>query len=194
MTFLSSLITAGLALTSTASAAVTDDKVEAIRKPLPEYQATKYLYPAPTFGKVNSSACSDAPPCGTIMSYYNGIPAYSNGENQCSGWSCDDYWATGSRYQCVELGQRYMNALYGIAPFWPVNYAKEMCTQYPAGVWPTGSPKAGDLVVFGWGTYGHVAIVSSLNGGTVSVMEQNGSPNGWNTYYMSDVLCFMTAG
>lgn len=33
----------------------------------------------------------------------------------------------------------------------------------------------GDLIVFSWDTYGHVAVIDSISGSTVNVVEQNGS-------------------
>lgn len=139
-----------------------------------------------------TSYCSSAPPCGTPMVSFNGISAYSNGEYQCTGDSCGGWCGTGMCYQCVELAQRYMNQVYGIAPVWPVNYAKEMCWNYPAGVWETSNPQPGDLIVLG-GTWGHVAVITGVDADTIYVIEQNGSPNGQAVYSRWDAECFMTA-
>jgi surface antigen len=95
--------------------------------------------------------------------------------------------------QCVELAQRYMHVKYGIAPIWYDN-ANQMCNSYPSGIKKTTSPKAGDLFVRTTGTYGHVAVITSVGSSTVDVLEQNSSPSGKNTYAKSDAGCFLTAG
>jgi len=130
-------------------------------------------------------------PCGEIMSSYNGIPAYSNGEYQGTGYSCSDWSSTGLQFQCVEYTQRYMNTLYGIAPVWPVDFAYEMCESYPSGITPVNYPSEGFGVVFNWFPYGHTAIVTGFNDNIINVIEQNGSPSGTATYYQSSVLCYL---
>ena len=149
-----------------------------------------YLLPS-TFGNNTISSLKSAPPCGTVLSSYNGIEAYSNGENQGTGYSCGDWTATGYAYQCVEYTQRYFNYLYGIQAVWPVNYASQMCDSYPAGIQPVGYPSAGFGVVFNWGTYGHTAVVIGVGDGTIDVIEENGSSSGTNTYNQGEVLCYL---
>jgi hypothetical protein len=61
----------------------------------------------------------------------------------------------------VELTQRYFAKKYGTANIWYAN-AKDMCANHPSGVSKTASPKAGDAVVFGWGTYGKSFLISFL--------------------------------
>jgi surface antigen len=39
-----------------------------------------------------------------------------------------------------------------------------MCSSYPKGVSKTNNPSKGDLIVFNWGTYGHVALITSVSG------------------------------
>jgi surface antigen len=152
----------------------------------------RWIYPD-VFGNQSVAACSGAPACGTVMSTYNDVAAYSNGQYQCTGDSCAGYGTYGYRYQCVELAQRYFATKYGTPSVWYAN-AKDMCTTHPSSVSKTSNPKGGDAVVFGWGTYGHVAIVTAVHDTTVDVIEQNSSPNGRNTYAKSDVLCYLTAG
>lgn len=41
---------------------------------------------------------------------------------------------------------------------WGLPYALDMCKGYPAGVTLTKEPEHGDLVVFSWAPYGHVAV------------------------------------
>ncbi len=143
------------------------------------------------FGNMTTTSCSGAPSCGTNMASYNGIYAKSNGADQCTGNSCGAYSTYGYQYQCVEYAQRYFGQLYGTTPIWYAN-AKDMCSTHPSNVAKTSSPKAGDLVVFGWGTYGHVAVISGFTSSSVNVVEQNSSPTGKNTYAKSDVECYLT--
>jgi surface antigen len=130
---------------------------------------------------------------GTTMATYNGVHAKSNGQNQCSGNSCASHVDTGSQYQCVELAQRYMHQIHGIAANWWVN-AQDMCGNHPSGISKTSSPQPGDLWVRTTGTYGHVAVITAVHSSTVDVIEQNSSPTGKNTYNKSDAGCFLTAG
>jgi hypothetical protein len=149
-----------------------------------------YLLPS-TFGNGTISSLKSAPPCGTVLSSFNGIESYSNGENQGTGYSCGDWTPTGYAYQCVEYTQRYFNYLYGIQAVWPVNYASQMCDAYPAGIQPVGYPSVGFGVVFNWGTYGHTAVVIGVGDGTIDVIEENGSSSGTNTYGQGEVLCYL---
>lgn len=146
------------------------------------------------FGNFTSKDLKSAPPCGTELSSFNGIAAYSNGDNQGTGDSCQGWSATGLDYQCVEYTQRYFNSIYGVAPVWPVNFAFEMCSSYPAGVAPTSVAAAGFGVVFNWPPYGHTAVVTSVGDGVITVIEQNGSPSGENQYAMDQVLCYLSPG
>jgi len=75
----------------------------------------------------------------------------------------------------LQLAVRYFNLQYGISTDWPVSYASQMCSIYPSGVSVTGSPAHGDLAVFSWAPYGHVAVISGVNGdGSINVWEQVG--------------------
>ena len=150
-----------------------------------------YLLPH-KFGNHTLGDLVSALPCGTEMASYNGISAYSNGDYQGTGYSCGDWSGTGYQYQCVEYAQRYFNALYGVQAVWPVSFAYEMCSSYPGGITPVGWPSAGFGAVFNWPPYGHVAVVTSVGDGTIDVIEENGSPSGYNTYYQSEVLCYLS--
>lgn len=141
---------------------------------------------------LNTTSCSSAPACGKTMASYNGVDAYSNGPDQCTGNSCGGYTSTGYAYQCVELAQRYMHIKHGITSIWYDN-ANQMCDNFPSGIKKTSNPAAGDLFVRTSGTYGHVAVITSVGSSTVDVIEQNSSPTGTNTYSKSDAGCFLTA-
>ena len=151
-----------------------------------------YVYPE-KFGNYSLGSCSDAPSCGTTMATFNGIPAKSNGANQCTGNSCGGYGTYGYQYQCVELAQRYFGELYGTTPIWYGN-AIDLCDTKPSGVSKTSNPIPGDLVVFNTGTYGHVAVITSISGGYINVIEQNSSPSGKNSYSTSSsIKCYLHA-
>ena len=157
-----------------------------------EAKAASKTYTLPkSFGNYTLTDLSSASACGTIMADFNGIPAYSNGEYQGTGDSCSGWSDTGLQFQCVEYTQRYFNYLYGIAPVWPVDYAKQMCDSYPGGISPVDYAQVGFGVVFNWGSYGHTAVVIGVGSGTIDVIEQNGSPYGTNTYDASDVQCYL---
>ena len=154
--------------------------------------SSKLLYREGEMGNYNSSSCSSAPSCGTSMASYNGVAAYSNGEDQCTGNSCSSYGTYGYKYQCVELAQRYFATKLGVSPAIWYSNANEMCSNHPSSVYKTSSPQPGDLVVFSTSSYGHVAIITSISGGTINVIEQNSSPTGTNSYDTSNVLCYLT--
>lgn len=118
----------------------------------------------------------------------------------------------------LQLAVRYFSTQFGVSTDWPVAYASQMCSIYPSGVSVTGSPSHGDLAVFSWAPYGHVAIISGVNGdGSINVWEQvgakasgirrcktraarppflpqNSSPTGTNTYPAGEAACYLTAG
>jgi surface antigen len=146
-----------------------------------------------SFGNFTIDDLKNSGSCGSAMSSYNSVTAYSNGQYQGTGNSCAGWSNTGLQYQCVEYVQRYYNYWHGTSPVWPVEYASQMCWAYPGGVYPVGYPQVGDVVVFSWGTYGHTAIVTSVYGDYFDVIEQNSSPSGTNTYSISGASCFLRA-
>src|SRR3546814_2242662 len=68
-----------------------------------------------------------------------------------------------------------------------------MCDNRPSGVSKTSNPQPGDAVVFSWGTYGHTAVIMKVSSSSVTVIEQNASPSGSNTYNRNQVSCYLTA-
>jgi surface antigen len=143
------------------------------------------------FGNYTIDNLKSSTSCGATMAKYSGVPAYSNGGNQGTGNSCASCGSTGCYYQCVEYVQRYFNTKFGIQAIWPVNYASQMCSNYPKGISVVKNPQVGDAVVFPWAPYGHTALITGVNSGSINVIEQNASPSGTNTYSISGVSCFL---
>jgi len=136
--------------------------------------------------------CTQKIACGGVMASIDSIDAYSNGPDQCSGNACAGSGTYGLKYQCVELAQRYFAEKFGITDDWHDN-AIDFCTSYPKGVSKTSNPAHGDLMVFNWAPWGHVAVIDSVTSTTVNVVEQNNSPSGTNAYPRSSEYCFLTA-
>ncbi len=61
----------------------------------------EYIIPK-GFGNYTQDSLSTASSCGTIMSTYNGISAYSNGDYQGTGNSCGGSGSTGYKYQVCD--------------------------------------------------------------------------------------------
>ena len=122
--------------------------------------------------------------------------SYSNGANEGTGNSCAGSGTYGSKYQCVELAQRYYAVRWGFPNIWSgVAAARDMCNNHPSGVQTfdlpgSGSIWHGDLAVFGAGTFGHVAVIDKDNGnGSFNVVEQNAGTGGRSTRWRSATLC-----
>jgi surface antigen len=151
--------------------------------------------------------------CGrAALQVIDDIPAYANDCGNVNVWSNDGRttathagsgsgWIEtegGYGYQCVELAVRYTHFKFETPDDWHVAAAYEMCdTPHPAGISKTTSPVHGDLIVVkphecGLETgFGHVAIVDSISGAEVSVIEQNEGSTGKGTYNKSCALCFL---
>ena len=131
--------------------------------------------------------------CGDTLASFGGEDAKSNGADQHTGNSCGGMGSYGLEYQCAELAVRYFAKHYGVSVDWgPISSAKQMCQTHPSSVSTTTSPKGGDLIVLSRGTYGHVAVVTSSSGSSVSVIEQNADDSGRNTYGYGQAECFLT--
>jgi hypothetical protein len=76
------------------------------------------VYKDGEMGRYNLTSCADAPGCGTELTSFNGVAAYSNGADQCTGNSCAENGTYGYEYQCVELAQRYFAQKFGTTAIW----------------------------------------------------------------------------
>lgn len=142
---------------------------------------------SPTEEAVNPSR-SDAlamSPCNTDLGSFDGTTAYSNGDNTGTGYSCAGTGEHGYRYQCVELVMRHFKTHWGLR--WYGN-AKDLLDNAPSDtvdVYDNGDgahpPVPGDMIVWGDGGYGHVALVTGVHPGGIDVLEQNVKGDGHAT-------------
>jgi hypothetical protein len=150
--------------------------------------------------------------CGkAALTTIDDIPAYPNNCGDVNVWSNDGRttqthagtgagWVQtegGYGYQCTELAVRYTHFLFGTASHWGIAEAKDMCGTHPSDLKATSAPVHGDLMVFAAndcvGAAGHVAVVSSTSGSTVSVVQQNEGSTGKGSYSKSCAACFLHA-
>ncbi len=129
-------------------------------------------------------------PCGTPLAEIDGVWAYSNDWDTGTGESCAGAADNGSlRYQCVEVAQRYMEAMFGMPAVWrEVWVAADMCTHHPAGTtvhWVSEGyrPAHGDLAVWTDDGYGHVAVVRTVYEDAIEIVEQNSTYDGVDVLY-----------
>jgi len=121
-------------------------------------------------------------------SSWNGVDVYSNSPAPVP-WDAEGDSGWGVRWQCVELPQRFYNQKGWVgATHWPVDYAYQMYDVAP-GLGLTRQDN-GSISALGWGdlviwlgeratpttfdTGGHVAVVTAVNGSSVTIVEQNG--------------------
>lgn len=129
------------------------------------------------------------PDCGERVGVFEGVVIYSNGsevyKSHGKNFSKDGYYY-GHQWQCVEFVKRYyyeahkhrMPEVWGHAKSYfrenikhgELNVERGM-VQYVNG--GNVSPKPGDLLVWNNGPYGHVAIVSKVEAGSIEVAQQN---------------------
>jgi YVTN family beta-propeller protein len=131
-------------------------------------------------------------PCGTELGQYRSVPAYSNGQFQGSGNSCETSGSYGLRYQCVEYVKRFYDVALGInTSGWRGNGVEYYDSASQKGLerFDNGDstpPAPDDIVVFSGGTYGHVAIITSVTQHEVTIIEQNFSPTGRATLQLTN--------
>jgi hypothetical protein len=100
-------------------------------------------------------------------------------------------------WQCVELSMRYLYIAYGVSPYGA--NGKDVVDNYTpasggglvkvANGTPGTPPKAGDVISFGatiYSSFGHTGVIESTNvdgagNGTVRMLSQNDTTDGWRT-------------
>ena len=140
--------------------------------------------------------------CGDSIGSHNGITAYYNdGFNSCGlgrHMSSDGY-SYGFKWQCVEYIRRYYKDYYkhemsrwgNASDYFRNNLAhgaintERNLIQYKNG--HTEKPKEGDILVFQniAPPYGHVRLVTKVNGSVINVIEQNTGTSCYSTLGLS---------
>lgn len=116
-----------------------------------------------------------------------GVDVISNGATYgCPPGGCAAAtWSYGIKFQCVELVNRFLmtkgwsGRIAGDAKWIYANASAVAFDKHAAG--DGYVPASGDVMVWGGGDYGHVAVVDSISGGYINFVEQNGSPSGRNS-------------
>ena len=129
------------------------------------------------------------PAIGEMVDEYHGVAVYHNGDqldrSQGQYYSPDGYYY-GQKWQCVEFAKRYyFQALHHRMPdvfghardFWDarvpagqLNYRRGLLQYRNGGDVP---PQVDDLLVFTYGDYGHVAVISKVGKDEIEVVQQN---------------------
>jgi hypothetical protein len=128
-------------------------------------------------------------PCGTPLSSYKGIPAYSNGDEQGTPQSCDEERSIyGRRFDSEEFARRFLAEALGVPPEkWKSDPQDYVGTASDSGFLSyrngAGTPPApDDLIVFeelpSHPGLPHLGIASRASGGLLDVIEQNGASEG----------------
>ncbi|MBN1630700.1 MAG: S-layer homology domain-containing protein [Thermoleophilia bacterium] len=136
-------------------------------------------------------------PWGAVVQEWNGLQVYSNFPRP--NWTAPGVGGIpvfgdsgfGWRYQCVELAQRWTTQVQhwrdkdgkALPSHWAGLLAKEMLTTARSYGLTTvandhtavAPPAAGDLLVWGAGEYGHVAVVGGVEAYRLRIYEQNGA-------------------
>lgn len=152
---------------------------------------------------VNAATCGALNVSGSSWAGGYGVDSRSNGVDEGTGTSCGSFVANlnanppqyGEGWQCVELAQRMFNTRgWYSGTFTGVNYASQIYTTASTNGWTTmaqgsitlSSIHPGDMLVTNEGTYGHVMLVDSISGNTISVVDQNAGDGGRDTVSFSN--------
>ncbi|WP_437623996.1 CHAP domain-containing protein [Sorangium sp. So ce1151] len=130
---------------------------------------------------------------GAVIDSFCGINAYQNGPSVENVVGNGTY---GLEFQCTEFAYRFVCQhyqmcekklkAYGHAKAWYSNHTDPVLgrmERHPNG--GAEPPAPGDIIVWGNGNHGHVAIVKSVQGDLVQVIEQN-VYNGTHAYVLSN--------
>lgn len=102
-------------------------------------------------------------------------------------------------WECVELAMRFMAQVYGVQPY-SANGVDVVSNYSPvdggglakiANGTPGEAPQPGDVISFSDGADGHVVVVASSDvdaygNGSITVLSQNDTTDGWRTLGVSD--------
>lgn len=119
-----------------------------------------------------------------------GVDVRSNGGNGCAS-GCSLRGTYGTKYQCVELVNRFARTQ-GWVTSNILGNASQIYTNAPSSVFAKYRrdyvPVPGDIIVWKGGStgYGHVAVVSEVEGSVVTFVEQNASRSGMHSLELND--------
>jgi surface antigen len=137
---------------------------------------------------------------GDSIDVHNGVVVYYNG-----GVSHGDHWVgdykLGKKYQCVEFVKRYyfhhlnhkMPNMWGHAVDFYNRALQDGAFNQERGLIQYSNPsvqkpKPNDLIVYDLGDpYGHVSIISKVDGNTIEVVQQNWGKTPRNTFHLTQV-------
>ena len=120
---------------------------------------------------------------GQQIGCYQGVIAYSNGCDSGSYSLAEPITPDGPLYQCDEYCRRFYRLKYGMdTSGWEYN-TKDWyrfsrvwgLKRYPNN--GTSLPQPTDILCFNYEPFGHVAIVTSVDGKFVNIIQQNASPD-----------------
>lgn len=134
------------------------------------------------------SQAQDAP-CGSQLgnAAHKNVIARSNGTYMGTGESCAGRGTYGLQYQCVEYIKRFYGESFDLdSHLWRGNaidyFSRAEVYGFATNIngETTVGPAPDDLIVFDSpsSVYGHVAVVTDVSGGSVSIIEQNWSRTG----------------
>ncbi len=123
---------------------------------------------------------------GKAIDSFNGVEVYYNDGGVHGRHRAPDGYNLGLKWQCVEFVKRYYYEVYNHKMPNPWGHAKHYFKpSLPDGAFNKArglyqyrnpgkkKPEVGDIVVFNYGRYGHVAIVSRTGKDFVEVIQQN---------------------
>ena len=118
---------------------------------------------------------------GQNIGSFRGVIAYSNGSDTGKYSITEPVGEDGTKYQCIEYCRRFYRVYYGVdTGQWELN-AKDWygfsrfwtVKRFPNN--GTSLPQPTDILCFKNRPYGHVAIVTSVEGNLINVIQENAS-------------------
>lgn len=156
---------------------------------VPEEEKVEIVSPTDSASVILRADCA-----GTISATFNGVAARQNcpvGSANVYGYNYETGINTGYKWQCVEYINRYYYKVYGMDLkstgiygnaknyYEYSNHTAIGLAKYANG--GSVAPQVGDILVSTYGTYGHVAIVTSVSSTSVGIIDQNFSSNSART-------------
>lgn len=155
---------------------------------------------APSWWNGKTCDTNNYPGSYALGASYNGVQACGPGTYNQGGTDTLVHFYSGAwgeyEWECVELVMRYMYLVYGIAPYGASgstvvsNYSGNALTQVPND--GKNLPSPGDIISFAGvnaNPNGHTAVITAVNvtngSGTVTIMEQNATSDGWGKLTVS---------